>query len=206
MLVVLPSFILSGCSVFGVSSTKEAKYQTVYKDKVFSVRNYEPVMIAEVTLPGKTYAQVSGKAFSMLFQYISGKNSTQGEIAMTTPVVSQQTSSSEKISMTTPVLVDSKTKDAWTMAFVLPEKYTPKNTPKPLNSEVKIFERPEMKVAVIQFSGTLTPDSKAKNMDKLRTWAKSKNYVLTGKAIYASYDPPWTLPKFRRNEVQIKIK
>ena len=169
--------------MFGAASTKEAKYQLIYQDKPFSVRKYQPVMIAEVTIQGKTYSDISGKAFSMLFQYISGQNSAKDKISMTTPVVIQPKNTGQKISMTAPVLINSQAKDIWTMSFILPSTYTPETTPKPLNPLIKIYQRPKMEFAVVRFRGRLSEESKRIQNKKLRAWAKSAGYNLAGEPL-----------------------
>jgi hypothetical protein len=38
-----------------------------------------------------------------------------------------------------------------------------------------------------------------------KEWALQKNFKIIGIPQLSRYDPPWTLPMFRRNEVMIEI-
>jgi hypothetical protein len=44
-----------------------------------------------------------------------------------------------------------------------------------------------------------------KKQAELINWIASKGYELIDEARYAAYNPPWTLPPFRRNEVIIPV-
>jgi len=43
-------------------------------------------------------------------------------------------------------------------------------------------------------------------IDSLQAWIQSKGWSALGPAQLARYDPPWTLPFWRRNEIWIEIK
>ena len=160
-------------------------------------------MLAQVKAQSTSQENKSNNKFRLLFQYISGKNKRNQKIAMTSPVMSQK---NEKISMTTPVIMTQSPNEFSSMAFVLPRQYTIDNTPIPLNNKVKIISRPAIKMAVIRFSGS-TNQAKIQTMkNKLLSWIKEQGLVPTGNDQLAVYDPPWTIPAFRRNEIQIPIK
>jgi hypothetical protein len=42
--------------------------------------------------------------------------------------------------------------------------------------------------------------------DELSRWMKSKNLEAIGKPQLARYNPPWTLPFLRRNEILLEIR
>ncbi|MEI7788548.1 MAG: heme-binding protein [Chlorobiaceae bacterium] len=65
---------------------------------------------------------------------------------------------------------------------------------------------PGKKVGVIRYSGLHSEHNLRNFAEKLTGWLeKNGNRVLSG-ARAASYDPPWTLPFLRRNEVHIDIE
>jgi hypothetical protein len=160
------------------------------------------MVIAETTLEGNDYNTASGKGFNRLAGYIFGKNRLKASIKMTAPVLQEQRS--EKISMTAPVL-QQRNKGNWTMAFVLPEGYTLESAPEPLDPEVKLSEVPPATVAVVRFSGLHSSSNLEKYGRQLSAWLEKQGYRALSEPRLASYDPPWTLPFLRRNEVQITI-
>ncbi|MFT6835984.1 MAG: hypothetical protein ACJA0H_002027 [Francisellaceae bacterium] len=195
---------VSGCSMFGVATTEEAKYQIISKEKNYSVREYSPVMIASVTVKNEDYSDASSKGFRVLFKYIGGNNISQEKISMTAPVVS--TPESQDISMTAPVFIKPDSSNTWTVSFVMPANFTPENTPKPKSDDIKISQRSSVRVAVLEFSGLINDRSIEENTKNLEKWVVSQDMKIIGTPIVAGYNPPWTLPFLRRNEIQIPIE
>jgi effector-binding domain-containing protein len=92
------------------------------------------------------------------------------------------------------------------MAFVLPSGYTVSTAPVPLDSAVLIKEIPDKKVAVIRYSGSLSEQSIEEKAEELKNWLTKQGYQAISPSRSAAYDPPWTLPFLRRNEVHIDIE
>lgn len=198
------SIILSSCSVIGLNSTPQAKYQNIKKDNPFSVRVYEPVVEAQVTVKDDDYKSAVNKGFRELFKYITGANIVNQKISMTAPVLTEQ--KSQNIEMTAPVLIsDSNNDSSWTIAFVMPENMTIEKTPKPTNDNIRLVEKPQTKVAVIKFSGYMSKQAIESNTQKLKNWIDANNLKMIGKPQAAGYNPPWTLPFLRTNEVMIAV-
>ena len=169
--------------------------------KGYVLNKVSPV-VAETVVEG-SYGQTSGAAFSRLAGYIFGKNRAKQKLAMTAPVLQEPVS--EKISMTAPVIQEKKG-NAWVMSFVMPEGYRLETLPVPLDDAVKLRMLPGKKVGVIRYSGLHSEHNLRNFAEKLTGWLeKNGNRVLSG-ARSASYDPPWTLPCLRRNEVHIDIE
>ncbi|APA82070.1 SOUL family heme-binding protein [Francisella tularensis] len=203
-LSVISALALSSCSIVGINNTPQAKYTNIKKDDNFSIRIYAPLTEAQVTVQDSDYKSAVNKGFGYLFRYITGANIAKQDIQMTAPVKIEQ--SSQKIQMTAPVMIKGDTNDEWTIAFVLPAQYTLENAPKPTNDKVKLVEKPETKMAVITFSGFLDKDTIDSNTTKLKAWIKANNYQIIGQPEAAGYNPPWTIPFLRTNEVMIPIK
>ena len=106
--------------------------------------------------------------------------------------------------MTAPVL-EEKNEDGWNYAFVLPEKYNLDSAPEPLDNSVKIKKVQGKVVAVIRYSGSWTSKGFKKYSHILNEWINSKGYGILSQPRSAGYDPPWTIPRLRRNEVMIDI-
>ena len=196
---------VSGCSVFGVQSVEEASYQLVQKDEQFEVRDYAPLVVAE-TRVNADFKEAGNTAFRRLFAYISGENETNEEIAMTSPVIAESGSndSGEKIAMTAPVF-SQKEGEAWLYKFVLPDTYSLNNAPRPLNPDVALTETAPTRVAALRYAGRATAKAQASNAIKLIDWVESQGLVAQSEPRWAGYNPPWTLPPFRRNEVLIDV-
>jgi len=199
---------MAGCSVFGVRTAEELKYNIVTKSGDFEIREYQPYISAVTSMQGP-YEDVQGDLFRKLAGYIFGKNTTDSKIAMTAPVQTNPESkdSSKKIAMTAPVLMKPESEGVWKMAFSMPAKYTMQSLPKPLDPEIELIEVPAKKFAVIQFSGAYDNIEKRLNKAKeLVEWLSIRQYKQISEPVFAGYDPPFTLPSLRRNEVLIEIE
>jgi effector-binding domain-containing protein len=201
-----------GCSV---SNAETPKYQTHMTDGSIEIRQYEPMIVAEVTMTGDR-KQAINQGFKVLADYIFGNNITKSNIKMTAPV-SQQ--SSKKIAMTAPVIQQQNSKiamtapvtqqgnkDSWTIRFMMPSQYTIDSLPKPQDKRITIKTIPAMKVAAIRFSGMSTQKNIQSHKKELRTYLSKHVIESISEPSYAFYNPPWTLPFLRRNEVMIQIK
>jgi hypothetical protein len=142
-----------------------------------------------------------------LFGYISGENISETKIAMTAPVLAKEGGAieGEKIAMTSPVLGE-RQGTGWRYAFVLPQSYTLDNAPLPSNPEVKLAVIPGKKVAVIRYSGTWKEETIREKTGDLVDWIQLNGQEPISEPRFAGYDPPWTLPFLRRNEVMVDIK
>jgi hypothetical protein len=67
------------------------------------------------------------------------------------------------------------------------------------------MELPASRFAVIRFSGTAGEESLAKNTEQLLEFISSRQLGSIGSPVYAFYNPPWTLPFLRRNEVMVQV-
>ena len=196
----------SGCSLVGIRSTAEPGYSVLQKDELFEVREYDQLVVVE-TVVDASFDDAGGIAFRRLFGYISGDNASAAEIAMTAPVMAadESTPVGEEISMTAPV-TGQETPLGWRFAFVLPADYTLATAPLPGNPEVRLEQVPAKKVAVVRYSGSWSEAGFARNVQLLQQWMSQNQLEAEALPRVAGYDPPWTLPFLRRNEVMIDIK
>lgn len=201
---------------------EEPKFQVLNKevsqDGTFEVRQYAPVIVAETWVAGDMDA-ASNKGFRAIADYIFGNNQAAGsvpsdnasaKIAMTAPVTLEPVArSSEKIAMTAPVTVEPSVGMAdtghWRVHFVMPSEYTLATLPKPNNSAVQLREVAAKTVAVVTYSGFNTQSRIHEETQKLTRWMQSKKLEAKGSAVLARYDPPWTLPIWRHNEVHFDV-
>jgi hypothetical protein len=201
VLAFLTSILIASAAM----ATEEPKYTLLEKSESFELRAYAPLIVAEVKVDGDLDA-ASSQGFRLIAAYIFGKNQVSEKIAMTAPVgiESSEQNKSAKIAMTAPVGIESAG-NQWTVSFVMPAEYTLASLPKPLDPQVKIRELPAEKKAVIIFSGFYNEDKVKEKTQALRDWIKLKNLKSIGEPQFARYNPPWTLPFMRRNEVMIQV-
>ena len=113
---------------------------------------------------------------------------------------------SENIAMTAPVQMDQgKKPNQWRMAFSLPSKWNLESAPVPNDQRVSLREIPPEQMVVLQFSGRMGTQDLEEREQELRQWAMKQGIAVVGWIRTARYDPPWTLPFLRKNEVQLKV-
>lgn len=203
ILFLVTNFLLSGCSLFGIQSEESPKYNVLVKEGNFEIRQYSPYIVAKTTIKGN-YKNSSGDAFRILAGYIFGKNKTKQQISMTAPVEMKQ--QSQTIAMTSPVEMQQNS-DSFTMTFSMPSEFTMENLPEPIDERIKFEQVPTKIVASYQFTWLLSKERNEKKVAELREWLKKHpNYTAELNYSYAGYNPPWTIPFLRRNEVHIELQ
>ena len=207
-------------SVFG-SEYEEPSHEVVLKDGNIEIRKYEPYVVAEITIAG-SFDRATRTSFNPLFNYISGSNRSRQNIDMTTPVLAEPSGRPDavQLAMTIPVLVEPRASDedrsgpglagddiaSWTMAFVLPAGYTAETAPLPANKSVVIRQVEGHEVASIRFNGRFSNHAAERRRVELEEWLQARGLEHRGDWRIATYDPPFTLPWFRRNEVLVSLR
>jgi len=189
---------------FTAMAIEEPEFISIEKKDAFEVREYQPKLIAQVLVNG-TFDSASSKGFRLLADFIFGNNKTNEgskKIDMTAPVVTRD--ASEKIEMTAPV-VSEETERGWYISFNMPKQYSKDTLPIPNNPEVKIIDVPSEKFAVITFSGLVREKKYVEMLNLLNEEMRKRNLEPKGPVILARYNPPWTLPFLRRNELMIRF-
>jgi len=201
LISALSILLLMSCA----TATEEVSYTVIKRDGKMELRQYDSYITASVSF--ETEEELDDSGFRILADYIFGNNIsmtspvyTEGEdIGMTAPVFTE----GEDIGMTAPVFTDGEGKH--TMTFVMPARYTMETLPKPKNDLITIKEIPSLKKAAIRFNGRMTDRKKAEKEKELRLWISEEGLKITSDTIFAGYNPPWTLPVFRRNEVLFRV-
>ncbi len=200
---VCATLLLGGCSLFGVRTVEEAGYVVVDSSGDIELRDYAPMVVVE-TFVRDDFDDAGNRAFGRLFAYISGENRAQQEIEMTAPVVASQDDTGESIEMTAPVIAD-KGATGWRFAFVLPARYTLESAPLPLRDDVRLRALEPRRIAVLTYSGLRSESRFERNYARLNDWISAQGLEALSGPSYAGYDPPWTLPFLRRNEIMITV-
>lgn len=192
----------TSCSVLGKSSVEEASYRVLSSEGDYELREYAPLVVAE-TLVDAEFGKAGNIAFKRLFGYISGDNIAEQKIAMTAPVIADA-NEGEKIAMTAPVIGEPDG-SRWRYRFVLPASYSMETAPTPRDETVAVVAVPGKTVAVLRFSGWVNQADVDKQSDSLAQWMAANDLQAVSGPRWAGYNPPWTLPFFRRNEVMIDV-
>ena len=182
-------------------ASETPKYTVERSDGAIALRLYAPRLMAEVTVTGSRSGAVSS-GFRVLAGYIFGGNTSGAKVAMTTPVIQ---ASGEKIAMTTPVTQMGRD-GSWVVQFMMPSSYTLETLPKPKDASIRFVPLPDQGLVVVTFSGMARDSALSKNETALRDWAKAQGLKLAAGPFYYFYDPPWTMPWNRRNEVAFDVQ
>ena len=184
-------------------SLETPDYTVLYKDGGIEYRQYEPYLVSETVIENTgDYNDAGNEGFRRLFRYISGGNERQAKIAMTAPVA--QTPSSEKIAMTVPVQ-QIESAEGWRVAFMMPIEYTLETAPVPTDERVQIRAMPGRLMAVLRYSGRWTEKNFSNKQEELQDAIDGESIDRIGEFQSALYNPPYTPPFLRRNEVMVEI-
>lgn len=181
---LLALLFLAGCKLTR-AGYESAGYQVVRSSGSFEIRDYPALTL--VSTPMAT-DQGTDDGFRKLFGYISGANEAQAKIAMTTPVFSDPTGTNRQ------------------MSFVVPKKTAAVGAPKASRDDIAVETRPAGRFAVYRFSGSWKAERVASAREKLAAWLAAEKLQPIGAPEVANYDPPFTPPFMRRNEVMVRVK
>jgi len=182
LLVIL---ILAGCQL-SRSGYESEPYSVKRTENDFEIRLYPKLMLVET--PTLRAGDGRDGSFMRLFRYITGSNEQGQKIAMTTPVFMSETVSNP------------------TMAFVLPKDYEASRVPEPKDSKVKIRAIEAGEFAVLRFQGSRSDELESQSLARLIDWVNNQHLKIIGSPLYAYFDPPWTPPFLRRNEVMLRLE
>jgi hypothetical protein len=161
------------------ANTEEPSYVVVKTlEKGVEIREYG----AQIRATSQTGQE--NRSFGVLAEYIFGHNDQNERIGMTAPVVTSRDK----------------------MSFIMPTRYDLENLPRPLNSQIRIDLEEPKRVAVLRFSGFSSPAKNEEKLNQLQEVLKNHGIEIDGEPFLMRYNPPWTLPPLRRNEVAVKVK
>lgn len=209
-------------------ATEEPKFELLSKHGHIELRRYPPFIVAETLVDGDMDA-ASSKGFRAIADYIFGNNVSSGstpkqgseKISMTAPVTMEPVKpASQGVAMTAPVALQPlpnsgqvsqepqamQGANRWRVHFVMPSAYTLSTLPKPNNPAVQLREVPAKTWAVLSYTGFNTETGIQQRTDELVAWLATQKVKTTGSPQLARYNPPWTLPMFRRNEIMLETE
>jgi hypothetical protein len=186
--------------------TEEPKYTSEPLTDGVELRHYGPRIAAETTVPGD-HEDARNEGFRRLAGYIFGRNHAGDSIAMTAPVAQSQVG--QKIAMTAPVAQSAdrtEVGEGSVIRFFMPSKWTLDTLPTPDDDRVRLTVLPTETYAVLGFSGDRSPRAVEARTAELMEALRATGFEATGEPTGWFYDPPWTLPCRRRNEVAVPVQ
>ena len=201
---IAKSLIEAGGSVVGFRGlTEEPAYSAEPLADGVEIRRY-PARIAAQTAVDADEVTARRIGFQRLAGYIFGKNHI-GPAGRPAVVEQSRGGPGEKIAMTAPVAQQADPDGKWVIRFFMPADKTRESLPDPDDPAVSIVEVPAETVAVKRFSGSTDPKAvEAKATELLRT-LEGQGLTAVGTPAAWFYDPPWTVPALRRNEVWVTV-
>lgn len=199
--VAVVTAVIGGVQV--ASRVAEPTYEVLTRLDGLELRRYAPYVVAETRVEGE-YRSSLNAGFRRLAGYIFGGNRSRRKMAMTAPVSAQADSSSEKIAMTAPVSAQQDT-GGWLIAFAMPAGSQLDTMPLPNDARVTLRQLPARRVAALRFRGWAGARDVAKKTAELLAALSAAKLTPTGVPVIAQYNPPWTLPFLRRNEILIDV-
>lgn len=176
-------------------SYEEPNYHILFSKENSEIRKYEPFVVAEFQVTDSRKEGLKN-GFKVLARYIFGENNVQRKLTMTAPVMELAVDSQE----------DELKAKKWLVRYILPKNILRDDVPKPNNPQIKLKDIPSATYAVIRYSGRTGDENVRAQMAKLEKFIVENKLKRVGPSIFAYYNPPWTLPFLRRNEIMVKVE
>jgi effector-binding domain-containing protein len=183
-----------------MSRVEQPEYEVTSSEGSIEIREYGAMIAAQVDVKGEREAAIK-EGFQQIAAYIFGANEPNAKISMTAPVQQQ---AKQTIAMTAPVTQKAEGGN-WIVSFITPKDWTMETLPAPNDERVKLVPVPAKRMVVIRFSGTADGRLIATKTAELSKYAADHALSVIGEPVLAFYNPPWTLPFFRRNEIMLEL-
>ena len=168
---------------------EKPEYRVLSSSNGIELREYSEHWLAECSVDDiEDLRNASSRAFNRLFNYISGQNAKSQKISMTVPV--QQKPSA----------------GGWRISFVVPSDVQSAGAPNPMSSRVEIEDVPGGLIAALSYRGLWNTKKFEELQNQLTAKLGVLGYQPVGEAFSAVYNPPFTPPILRHNEVLIRVK
>ena len=198
--------LLAGALLLGgeAMAIEEPAFRVIETQGELEVRAYAPHVVAAVEVQGMR-AEALNRGFRLLANYIFGANRSRTKVDMTAPVAAQQ-AEPEKLAMTAPVGGQKLEDGRWKVTFMMPSAYTLETLPQPDDARVHHEQVPARRVAAYRFSGWASDGNVESALREFEAQLKSHGLRPRGEPVLAQYNPPWTLPFWRRNEWCVELE
>lgn len=201
--MVVSQILGSAVHAFGIRTGESPKYDVIHEDGELEIRRYQALLRVKTFAPG-VYAASLDTGFARLLSFMSGHNDGGTRLRRSKPAMRSSTDG-ERITMTTPVL-HAAGQGGWTVAFILPRKYSFSTAPRPLDAEVELEQVPPQTMAILRYSGHVDEVRVQRKFRELRGWVQSIGWRSISEPLAAQYDPPFTISFLKRNEVLVRAE
>ncbi len=178
-------------------------------------RTYAPHIVAETVVRHARWSQAIDEGFDRLFKFIDRGNIGEHKIEMVSPVfgsLSEGITENDpplaargSVPPTSSVVIRPVGEADHIVSFVMPASRLLETLPRPLDARIRFREVSARRVAVLRFSGRYGSDLPLKKREELLRAVHAAGLTPIGDVSCACYDPPWTLPILRRNEVMVEV-
>lgn len=193
--MLMVSLLLAVPSAMGFGFEQRA-YTVLHRSGDIEYRQYEPYLVSEVVVETDgDYLAAGEHGVDRLLEYIGGRNTSEHRHA---------DSRSKKISLTLPVQ-QWISPEGWRVSMMLPSQYTFATAPLPTDPGINLREVPGRLMAVRRFSGRWKQEKFAARMAELQAAIDTDNVTRLGVMQIALYNPKFTPPFMRRNEVMVEV-
>jgi len=184
-----------------VSRTPEgmelASYRVLSRAGAYEVRKYESRSVALTDLGAGATSSVESegsiRGFNSLVAYVLGANAGAEQLEWTAPVRTD--------------VSDNGFGELVEMSVMLPSRYTASTAPAPSDGAVLLRQTEEQTVAVVEFSGLATLGEVQRQLSALKAAISQDDLEIDEYGGYSllQYNPPYTLPWLRRNEIAVPV-
>lgn len=193
--VLFAALFVSTQTFVGIrAGSVEPPFAIVARTGGIEIRQYGPRLALEVQATG-TEDSARAAALARLGDFAAGENLRAEEVALSLPVAQ------------VPELGggDASPEQArhWAVRVHLPLRIRPAQVPAPLDSTLRLRHLPTETYAVLRFNGVPRPASTARRRAELAAVLAQSDWVPAGPAEAWFYDPSWTMPALRRNEIAV---
>ena len=195
---ILP--LWAGGTYLSTRSIESPSYSVVSVSKGFELRDYDPYIVAEVTVEGD-YKHSINQGFRILAGYIFGGNVGEARIDMTAPVTE---TSGQKIEMTAPV-TETTIETSHLITFTMPKQYTLETLPKPLDDSIQFREVSKRRLAVMSFTWNASAQRVEAKKEQLLKLVLAQGYQILGEPTYAGFTAPFSFPLLKKHEIWIEV-
>ena len=181
VIIILSTFIMAS------DQYKEPQYKLLHSQNNIEIRQYDEYVVARTSISNNA-DENDNNMFRNLAGYIFGNNKSEKSIPMTAPVTTYDDGSD------------------YHMIFYMLEANSIDDLPLPNGKNVELETMRLDKCAVLKFSWTTRESRVEKFKEELVKYLDDNDYETISPFMLNRYDPPWTLPFMRRNEIIVKIK
>jgi len=168
--------------------TREPDHSAEKLTRAVEIRRYGARIAAETTVTADEVA-ARNVGFRRLAHYIFGGNHVNEKIAMTAPVSQEAAGDGE-----------------WVIRFFMPAEKTLESLPEPDDAEIRLVTVPSETVAVRRFTGSTGRRAVAAQTAELMNTLREVGFEVIDAPAAWFYDPPWTVPALRRNEIAVPVE